>query len=103
MASDKESKNLDESKLKLNKTSKNIGISLIAIGVALLIFVFYEAYASFLNPGFIATINNATSSNSIPIAFTAEALVILLIKVAFLGIALAAGSTILSKGVELIK
>ncbi|MGC8572797.1 MAG: hypothetical protein ACP5L0_02145 [Caldisphaera sp.] len=92
-----------DNKPKDSKTPKYIGITLIAIGVALLIFVFYEAYLSFLNPGFISNLNSLTSSNTIPISFTAEALVILLIKVAFLGIALAAGSTILSKGVELIK
>jgi len=85
-----------------SKTSRNIGMVLIGIGVSLLIFVFYEAYLSFLNPGFIGPIEKS-ASNTVAIAFTAQALVILLIKVAFLGIALAAGSTILSKGVELIR
>ncbi len=85
-----------------NKASRNIGMVLIGIGVSLLIFVFYEAYLSFLNPGFIGSIEKS-ASNTVAIAFTAQALVVLLIKVAFLGIALAAGSTILSKGVELIR
>ncbi|AFZ70302.1 hypothetical protein Calag_0542 [Caldisphaera lagunensis DSM 15908] len=100
-------KNVNDKKTNVNdkKTSKYIGIALIAIGVILLVFVFYEAYLSFLNPGFLNLLGplNSSSSNSVPISFTAEALVILLVKVAFLGISLAAASTILSKGVELIK
>ncbi len=40
-----------------NKASKNIGMTLIGIGVSLFTFVFYEAYLSFLNPGFIGSVS----------------------------------------------
>lgn len=81
-------------------TSVGMGSILILIGLALVVFVFivsYNAYKTFEA--------NVEPGDSIleTIAFNSSLLIELLIKVAFLALALAAGSVILTRGVDLAK
>ncbi len=78
-----------------------IGLALIIIGVILVLIVFYEGYSAYNTYELEADIN--TNETATILNISAEALINLLIKIAFLGIALAAGSILLSKGVQLVK
>ncbi|MET1101033.1 MAG: hypothetical protein ABWW69_00940 [Pyrodictiaceae archaeon] len=78
-----------------------VAFALIGLGVALLLIVAYYAVYSFNN----YTVEVESGGNSIVEALTSSASVLidLLVRVAFLGLALAAGSTLLSRGVDLLK
>jgi len=77
-----------------------VGLALIAVGLAMLLIVFYTAYQAaltfkleFKGGGSLA---EAISENS-------RVLIELLVRVAFLAVALAAGSIVLGKGVEMVR
>ncbi len=81
------------------KQDKLIGLALTVVGLILVLFVFgvayhaYKVYEVEVEGGDLASV----------LEESAGVLVNLLIKIAFLGIALAAGSIILSKGVALLR
>lgn len=78
-----------------------IAFALIGLGVALLLIVAYYAIYSFNH----YAVKVESSGGSIVEALTSSASVLidLLVRVAFLGLALVAGSTLLSRGVDLLK
>ncbi len=81
--------------------SSNIGIALIVIGVVLLLIVFYAGFQTYKSYSLSA---NLQETNAVQVlGVSAQILIRLLIKIAFLGVSLAAGSVILSKGVDLVK
>lgn len=92
------------------------GIALVIIGLAMLGFAFYLAVKAFLatgsKTGFAEVFGGALTyiSSQMPpnsssgwLGVYANVIVVLLIMAIFLGIALAAGSVVLGKGVELLK
>ena len=78
-----------------------IAFALIGLGVALLLIVAYYAIYSFNH----YAVEVESSGGSIVEALTSSASVLidLLVRVAFLGLALVAGSTLLSRGVDLLR
>lgn len=96
--------------------NRGLGLALVGVGLALIVIVFYlalEAYLSVQNvEKFKSTFGGAlsylqasvsTSSNFGALGTYADLIIILLIMVVFLSIALAAGSILLGKGVELLR
>lgn len=91
------------------------GLVLVGIGLALLIVVFYEALTTFFatqSPsafqgrfgGAMGYLNSLTSSSGLgQLGLYADVIIVLLIMAVFLGIALAAASVIIGKGVDLLK
>ncbi|MGC9071890.1 MAG: hypothetical protein ACP5HK_04260 [Acidilobus sp.] len=91
------------------------GIVLVVIGLVLLVLVFYEALTVFFAVGSQAAfekhfggalgyLSSLTSSSGIgQLGVYANVIIVLLIMAVFLGIALAAASVILAKGVELLR
>jgi len=84
-----------------SKSKYAISLGLIGLGVILLLMVTFYAINAFKT----YTVNVEQGSGSIVEALTSSASVLidLLVKVAFLGLALVAGSTLLSRGVDLLK
>jgi uncharacterized membrane protein YidH (DUF202 family) len=78
-----------------------IGLGLIGLGVILLLIVFYAGYQAYSTYKLESNIQSADAATILNIS--AQILVNMLVKIAFLGIALAAGSIILSKGVDLVR
>ncbi len=85
---------------KLDK-SWYIGVGLIALGVILLLVVFYSGYTMYKQYEMKTEISEQNAA--LILGISAQVLINLLVKIAFLGIALAAGAIILSKGVDLIR
>ncbi len=91
------------------------GLVLVGIGLALLIVVFYEALTTFFatqSPsafqgrfgGAMGYLNSLTSSSGLgQLGLYADVIIVLLIMAVFLGIALAAASVIIGKGVDLLR
>ncbi|MEB3765576.1 MAG: hypothetical protein GSR77_05385 [Desulfurococcales archaeon] len=78
-----------------------IGLGLIVLGVVLLLIVFAAGYKMY-NEYQLAT--EITEQNAaVILGISAQVLINLLVKIAFLGIALAAGAIILGRGVDLVK
>ncbi len=93
-----------------------VGLALIIIGAALLLITFYLAISSFEAVRSVSSFNSyfggalqylrsyVNSTNAFgALGSYANLIIVLLIMAVFLGIALAAGSVALSKGVEAIK
>jgi hypothetical protein len=93
-----------------------IGLALVVIGLLLLVYVFYEAIEAFLATGSqvqferhfggaLGYLNSMTSSSSSlgALGTYADVIIVLLIMAVFLGIALAAASVIIGKGVDLLR
>ncbi len=77
-----------------------IAIFLIVVGLAMLLAVFYAGYKSFQT--FTVEID-AQGDVVQALAENSGILIELLVKVAFLAVALAAGSVVLGRGVDLLK
>jgi len=77
----------------------SLGLLLIIVGLALLLFTAYTAYVAYKEEVVLveaATLEEALSAST-------QVLLQLLVKVAFLAVVLAAGSIILAKGVSLVR
>jgi len=76
-----------------------LGLLLVIVGLALLLFTAYTAYVAYKEEVVVvraATLEEALSAST-------QVLLQLLVKVAFLAVVLAAGSIILSRGVSLVR
>ncbi len=93
----------------------SVGLALIVIGLLMLGYTFYEAILAYRSVGSTASfektfggalsyLNSSSTSNGALGGLTPymNMIIVLLIMAVFLGIALAAGSTILAKGVQLL-
>ena len=81
--------------------SETIGTLLIALGVILLIIVFIQGYNAYKT--YNLEISAPQGDTATILGISVQVLINLLVKIAFLGISLAAGSVILGKGVDLLK
>ena len=80
---------------------EGIGLGLVIVGLLLLLVVFYAGYTAYKSTNLQVNVNG---SNAVQVlGVSAQVLINLLVKLAFLGISLAAGSIIISKGVDLLK
>ncbi len=84
-----------------SRETRYTGFFLVGVGVFMLGMVFYFGITAFRG----YTVEVPSGAASIVEALTASAgvLIDLLVKVAFLGIALVAGSTMLSRGVDMLR
>ena len=83
------------------KKSPVIGLILILVGMLLVIIVFAEGYSAYKSYEINVT---AQAQDTITLLnISAQILINMLIKIAFLGISLAAGTVLLSKGIDLTK
>jgi len=76
-----------------------LGLLLVIVGLALLLFTAYTAYVAYKQEVVVveaATLEQALSAST-------QVLLQLLVKVAFLAVVLAAGSIILARGVSLVR
>ena len=104
----------------MSQTSKSLhsyvtGLVLVGVGLALLILVFYEALTTFFatqSPsafqgkfgGALGYLNSLTTSSGLgQLGVYADVIIVLLIMAVFLGIALAAASVIIGKGIDLLR
>ncbi|GBF08336.1 hypothetical protein apy_00610 [Aeropyrum pernix] len=83
-----------------NIASVGVGALLIILGLAMVGFVFYTAYDAYRS--FRVNVEPATSIAE-AITVNSSILIDMLVRVAFLAIALAAGSVVLSRGVDLFR
>ncbi|WP_148217165.1 hypothetical protein [Acidilobus saccharovorans] len=96
--------------------NKGLGLGLVGVGLALMLTVFYFAVAAYLSVqnvekfkstfgGALSYLQTSASANSTlgALGAYADLIIVILIMVVFLSIALAAGSIILGKGVELLR
>jgi Na+/phosphate symporter len=84
-----------------SRTASIIGLSLVALGIILLLIVFYAGYHTYQTYKLESKVQASDAATILNIS--AQILVNMLVKLAFLGVALAAGSILLSKGVDLLK
>ena len=85
----------------LDTQKGNVGLALVVLGVILLLIVFYKGYQAFETYNLDVQVTNEDTATILNIS--AEVLVNLLVKIAFLGVSLAAGSVILKAGVNMMK
>ena len=78
-----------------------VGLALIGLGIILLIIVFYKGYQAYET--YSLNIENPSNDTATILNVSAEVLINLLVKLAFLGISLAAGSIILRAGVNIFR
>jgi uncharacterized membrane protein YedE/YeeE len=78
-----------------------IALALVVLGVILLLVVFYQGYVTYKNYKLETTLTEEDTATILNIS--AQLLINMLVKIAFLGISLAAGSIILGKGIDLFK
>ncbi len=85
----------------MNDKSETIGILLIVLGIILLVIVFIQGYNAYKT--YNLEISAPQGDTATILGISVQVLINLLVKIAFLGISLAAGSVILGKGVDLLK
>ncbi|MCE4627745.1 MAG: hypothetical protein F7C34_01155 [Desulfurococcales archaeon] len=85
----------------MSDKSEFISIFLIILGVILLVVVFVQGYNAYKT--YSLEIKAPQGDTATILGISVQVLINLLVKIAFLGIALAAGSVILGKGVDLLK